>query len=133
MKKAILAVLLLATFLVPQVEAQGNGVGACPFSAGSLTSSYQEMITVSSTAVGFTASTWKPTDGRPQAVCALVVVNTNSVSWWPTGSTPTAAVGVLQATSTSFSVGSQDMAKFLMIRATGSDSLVAIIYFTLAQ
>lgn len=132
MKKLILSVLLVLTLLVPQVEAQSNGVGACPFSAGSLVSAYQEMITVSNTAVGFTASTYKPTSGLP-AVCALVVVNTNSISWWPTGSTPTAAIGVLQATATSFSVGSQDMAKFLMIRATGSDSLVAVIYFTLAQ
>ena len=132
MKKLTPLALLLLTLLAPEARAQ-NGVGACPFGAASLVSSYQEMITVSSTAVGFTAATYKPTDGRPAAVCATVVVNTTSISWWPTGSTPTAAVGVITTSGNSFSVGTTDLPKFLMIRATGSDSLVAIVYFTLAQ
>lgn len=106
---------------------------ACPFSANSVKAAYAEMITVSNTAVGFTQATYKPTDGRPAAVCAVVFVNTQSISWWPAGRTPTAADGVLAPTASSFSIGILNLQTFLMIRATGSDSLVAVVYQTPAQ
>lgn len=132
MKKLTLAVLLLLSLIAPQVEAQ-NAVGACPFGAASLVSSYQEMITVSTAALPFTAATYKPTNGRPAAVCATVVVNTNSISWWSTGATPTSSSGIISTSGNSFSVGAADLPKFLMIRAGASDSAVAVIYLTLAQ
>jgi hypothetical protein len=131
MKKLILSFLLMLA-CSSSVLAQGS-VGACPFSASSLKASYKEMITVSTTAKTFTLATWWPTDGRPQAVCATVVVNTNSVSWWASGDVPTSSDGIIAGTSTSFSIGSNNMASFQMIRAGASDASVAVQYFTLVQ
>lgn len=120
---------LTALALVLPAPATSQAVGACPFAAGSLRAAYKEMLTVSSTALPFTASVWKPTNGNPPAVCAFVVVNTNSVSWWADGSTPTAASGIISTAAQSFSVGQSNMTTFKMIRVS-SDAEVAIQYLT---
>lgn len=133
MKKLILSVLSLSLILAPIPAKAQNGVGACPFNASSLVSAYKEMLTVSTTALPFTRTVYRPTNGKPPAVCATVVVNTNSISWWSTGATPTAADGIITPTAGVFSVGSTDLTKFLMIRAGASDAEVAVLYFTFAQ
>ena len=128
-KRLLFLGLILALVLPPiPVEAQTSQMGACPFSANSLKAAYTEMLTVSTTALPFTASKYNPGSGAPKAVCATVVVNTNSISWWPAGTTPTASDGVITDTGGSFSIGPSNLATFLMIRAEASDSAVAVIY-----
>lgn len=132
MKKAILSLLLLAA-LATSASAQGSGVGACAYNAGSLQSAYKEMLTVTNAAKLLTSSTYAPTNGNPRAVCALVVVNTNSISWWSTGAVPTAADGIITGSGVSISIGSVDLAKFQMIRSGASDAEVAVLYFVPVQ
>lgn len=130
-KLSILLSALILCALAPEAKAQ-TSMGACAYSPGALRSAYKEMITVSTAAIGFTTATYRPasTSGQPPAVCALVTVNTNSISWWPTGATPTAADGIITGSGVSFWVGSSDLARLLMIRAGASDAAVAVLYFT---
>lgn len=133
MKKLyILLAAVLLCVLAPEAKAQGTSMGACAYSPGALKSAYKEMITVSTAALPFTAATYRPasTSGQPAAVCALVTVNTNSISWWTTGATPTSSDGIISASGVSFWVGASDLARFLMIRAGASDAAVAVVYFT---
>jgi len=126
MKKLFLAfALLLVSSLA---SAQTAPLGACPMAPSALRAAYKEVLTVSSTALPFTSSVWAPTTGNPRAVCALVVVNTNSISFWADGSTPTAGSGMIIATAGSFWIGTNNMSQFLMIRVS-SDASVAIQYF----
>ena len=128
MKRLLLAFLLIAAIITPaSVQAQGSQIGACAYQAGALTSAYKEMLTVSSTAKILTVATYAPT-GRPRAVCAVVVVSTNSISWWANGEVPTAASGIISASGVSISIGAVDMPKFQMIRVS-SDAEVAVLYF----
>ena len=130
MKKLIVGLLLL---LAPLAEAQNSNLGACPYPSNVLQARYSEMLTVSSTALPLTVATYRPGQGAPNAVCALIAVNTNSISWWAHGATPTASDGIINASATSISLGVNNMAQFKMIRATGTDAEVAIQYFVLTQ
>lgn len=125
----LLSALILCAF-APEAKAQ-TSMGACAYSPGALKSAYNEMLTVSTVAKILTASTYRPasTSGQPAAVCALVTVNTNSISWWPTGAVPTSSDGIISTAGVSFWVGSSDLARLQMIRAGASDSAVAVLYF----
>jgi hypothetical protein len=90
------------------------------------------MLTVSSTALPLTVTVYRPGNGAPNAVCALIVSNANSISWWSSGAIPTAGDGIITAAGTPISVGVNDMAQFRMIRVV-SDATVAIQYFVLTQ
>lgn len=89
-----------------------------------------EMITVSNTAIGFTASKLQPTDGSPDPVCAVVTVNTNSISVWGQG-TPTASDGMILSAGQNIAVGALNLRSFLMIRAGASDAAVAVQYYVI--
>lgn len=133
MKKLILSLLVL--LLAGTASAQSSGMGACGYPPSSLRSAYKEMLTVTNAAKLLTASTYRPatSSGNPAAVCALIVVNTNSVSWWSTGDVPTAAAGVITTSGNSISLGALDLARFQMIRAGASDAEVAVVYFVPVQ
>lgn len=134
MKKLLLSLIIIAALVTPaSVQAQGSQVGACAYSAGSLVSAYKEMLTVTNAAKLLTAATYAPTNGRPRAVCALIVVNTNSISWWSNGEVPTASDGIITLAAGSISIGSIDLPRFQMIRAGASDAAVAVLYFTPVQ
>lgn len=133
--KKITSLLLAIALLLPALPAQAQSatLASCPYPANVLKSAYKEMLTVSSTALPLTMSVYRPGSGAPNAVCALIVSNANSISWWSNGSIPTAADGIITAASTPISIGVNDMVSFRMIRATASDATVAIQYFVLTQ
>lgn len=125
--KRTLLVLFLALLSPVLASAQTTPLDSCPLPASAMRVAYDETFTVSSSAVGFTAATYAPTNGSPKAVCAVVVVNSNSISWRASGATPTAVIGNVQASGTSFVVGAANLASFLMIRVT-SDAVVFVNY-----
>lgn len=102
-----------------------------PYLPGDMKAAYKEMLTVSNTAKLLTASTYRPasTSGQPPAVYALVTVNSNSISWWSSGDTPTSSDGIITLSGGSFWIAQPDFAKFQMIRAGASDAAVAVLYF----
>ena len=128
--KRIIFLLLLALASPASLVAQQTPLDACPMDASALRVAYKETLTVSSTALPFTVAVYNPGSGQKKAVCAVVSVNTTSIRWWADGSVPTAAAGFLTESVSSFTVGQNNLAQFLMIRATGSDSEVAIQYMT---
>lgn len=91
-----------------------------------------ESITVSSTAVPFTASVYNQLTlgtGSKDAVAALLCDNTNSINFRSDGTAPTAAIGTPLATNSCVCIG---RASFLngmtrMIRVT-SDAVVFVAY-----
>ena len=125
--KRLIFLLILALISPVRVRAQQTPLDACPMDAGALRVAYKETLTVSSTALPFTVSVYNPGQGQKKAVCAVVSVNTNSVRWWADGSVPTASAGFLSEAVTTFTVGENNLAQFLVIRVT-SDSEVAIQY-----
>jgi hypothetical protein len=70
MKKLTLAALLILSCFARDTQAQTNW--ACPFSPGSMVATYSEMITVSSTALPFTAATWTASGGSIVARWAVL-------------------------------------------------------------
>lgn len=130
MKKLILSLLVL--LLAGTSHAQNSGMGACGYPASALKSAYKEMLTVNGATL-LTSATYKPTNGDPAAVCAVLVVNTNSVSWWSTGSVPTASDGIITTSGNSISIGALDLARFQMIKAGASNAEVAVLYFVPVQ
>lgn len=130
MIRRLLSVLTaLSLMLLPlPAHAQTTALDACPFSPGDLKVVYAEPLTVSSTAIGLTASVYNPGSGSPKAVCALITVNTNGISRWAAARTPTASDGVLVAAGVQFSIGQANLATLKMIRSTASDASVAVEY-----
>jgi len=88
----------------------------------------RERITVSSTAVGFTAGTFKPTTGDRKGIPAKIArcnVETDSIRYTQDGSTtPTASIGRIKYDTDSFDViGTQAIQDFLAIRVTTDATL----------
>lgn len=85
----------------------------------------RERITVTNTAVGFTAATYKPTSGDFKGIPAQIAkchVETADIRYRKDGTDPTAAVGRIVYETGEFSIqGSQNIKKFSAIR-TGSTS-----------
>ncbi len=128
-KRLVFLALVFALVLPPvPAVAQTTALDACPFVPGDLKVAYAEPLTVSNTAIGLTASVYNPGSGAPKAVCALITVNTNGISRWAAGRTPTASDGVLVGAGVQFSIGQQNLATLLMIRSTGTDASVAVEY-----
>jgi len=123
----LIAALVASPLTALPVFAQGTVLDACPLPASALKAVSRQMFTaVSTTAVGLSSAIYNPTDGSPKPVCALIVVNSNSISAWAAGATPTAADGMIFAAPTAFSLGANNFATFLMIRAGASDAAVAV-------
>ena len=121
----IVAVLALAS----HAEAQCTGVNdvLTPYAA--------ESITVSSTALGFTAATYSPGVGSTGGLdpnpprMAVGVLETDQVRFLLHGGTPTSSVGLLVSSGSSITVcGATAIKNFRAIRVTG-DATLQVIYF----
>jgi len=116
---------VLAPFRLTPAYAQDST--ACTNTPSSMQAGDHEMITVSSTALGFTAAKLNPSSGAAKPVCAIVQVISNSVSYWGAFAVPTASDGMVIPTNGSVTVGAANLVSFRMIRVT-SDASVAVQY-----
>lgn len=84
-----------------------------------------EAITVSDTAIGFTAGTITPTDGSNPAIVAVLIVEDDQVRFTYDGSTtPTDAIGQLLDPGDRIVIqGVKNISNFRMIRVTGDASV----------
>ena len=112
-----------------QAPAQAQGF-ACPGQNGPYVNYAREALTISSTALPFTASVYQPS-GAPPPLAATVTLETNPIRTSTNGAPPTAAVGELwtNGTNVRFIVcGEANIKRFLAIR-TGSDASLTIAYW----
>lgn len=88
-----------------------------------------ESITVSSTAIGFTAANLTKALTLYQRGCSdvLVTVETNPIRFTVDGTTPTSTVGHLLNAGDIYTCDGADAAAFLAIR-TGSDATIKCTY-----
>lgn len=87
-----------------------------------------EEITVSTTAIGFTVATIKPT-GHTRAVYALVTCEDAAVRFTMDGTTPTTSLGHLLSAGSSLELESPNtISRFLAIRDGGSDATLRVSY-----
>lgn len=122
MRKALSLVLILALSLLPIPPAYANDCG------GTLISVDEEQITVSSTAVGFSAA--KISTSTYKVVYAYVGVSSTAIRFYDTGEAPTTDAGIVVAASTYIGVcGVTNVSQFKAIRDTGSDSVLDVIYY----
>jgi len=88
-----------------------------------------ETKTISSTAVGLTASTYAPAAGGPQVRRALITVDDASIRWWADGSTPTPSTGHLSNAGDIIELsGPNDVRNFLSIRTGATDAKLQVTY-----
>lgn len=114
----------LAFLAAPQTKA---GPGGCTNDA-SLVPMGDEQITVSSTAIGFTATKFAPS-GQTPAYYATWVVETNAVRYRDSGAVPTAAVGFPMSAGSAWNVcGSEAIKAALFIRQS-ADATVSVSYY----
>jgi len=86
-----------------------------------------ETLTVSSTALPFTATVYDSGSGRPQS--ALVTIATDNIRFWSDGTAPTATIGHLGTAGTPIEVcGFSNLKNWRMIRQT-TDATVSVSYF----
>jgi hypothetical protein len=104
------------------------GPGGCT-NEGSLFPFAFETITVSTTALGFTAATLEPAGARP-ADLAVVTVESNAVRYRADGLNPTATVGHVAAADASLSVcGTHAIRRIRFIRKDAADSTLSVSYY----
>ena len=89
----------------------------------------EESITVSTTAVGFTAGTYDPGTGGV-ATGVVVTVETAAIRYWTSGTAPTATTGhVLEPGDVLELDRSEDIKNFKAIRRDGIDATIRVSYF----
>lgn len=88
MKKRLLAVVLLALAYSVPGDAGPAGCTDLPY----LTPFAKETLTISTTALGFTAATYAPAGGQP-ADMAITSFEGDDVRYWEDGSDPTSTSG----------------------------------------
>lgn len=88
-----------------------------------------EAITVSTTAVGFTAATFAPSNAR-EAVAAMFTVESNPVRYRYDGTAPTATEGhrAVAANDPIIIYGRQNIRNFKSIREGAADATVRVTY-----
>jgi hypothetical protein len=87
-----------------------------------------ETITVSTTAIGFTASKYQPTGLQPAAL-AVVTLESNDVRYRSDGLNPTASVGHVLASAGAVTVcGLQSLQQVRFIRVS-ADATAQVSYF----
>ncbi len=91
----------------------------------------RERITVSNTAVGFTAATYKPTTGDFKGICANIarcVPESADIRYRVDGTDPTASVGRrIYEDGEFYIIGTQNIKKFKAIR-TNTDATLDVEY-----
>lgn len=123
MKRLLILLVLLGFAGVAEAQ-------VCPGLTGSTQAYAREVITVSSTAVGFTSATYN--DGVHTPLFAQVTLESNNIRVSVEGKPPTATVGELWQTSTNvkFTVcGQTSINKFLAIRAS-ADATITVTYYS---
>jgi len=92
----------------------------------------RERITVSNTAVGFTAATYKPTSGDYKGICARIAkftVESADIRYCQDGTTATTSVGkVIYETGGDTILGTQNIKKFSAIRDGSTDATIDVEY-----
>lgn len=121
-RRALGALTVLLVLLSPGVPRAQEGL--CPGITATMQAVGFETLTVSTVAIGFTASAWA---GR-QARIAQVSVEDQSLRYRTIG-TPTASVGHVATAGTSFAVCGVSVASFRAIRKDGSDSKMTVTYY----
>jgi hypothetical protein len=119
---------LVLSFLPCQAHAVCNGLisqEVQPFAF--------ENLTVSTTALGFTATVYAPAGVFP-ARMAIVTVETNPIRFRADGLAPSSSVGHLISATQQLEVcGNAAIQAFRMIRQASSDATVMITYYRVAQ
>lgn len=132
MKNKILSInrTRLALALILAVFSCGSAIHAAPGGCGTsafLTPFAFETISVSTTAVGFTAGTY--TFGGITADMAIATLETDAVRYRDDGVDPTGAVGHVFAANTAVTVcGPQSIKNVRFIRVTG-DASMSVSYY----
>jgi len=125
MLRMVLAALLLLAAPPASVSAQG---GPCPGVAHPLRPYASEVLTVSSAALGFTASVYAVA-GHQGPEAATLTVEVTSLRYEADGvTTPTSTVGHLMGIGTYAVCGGDTIRAMRMIRVT-TDSTVTVTYF----
>ena len=128
MKRGLVVVMLLWAVLTPLFAlpvAHAQLGGSCAL--GTLIPMGFETITVSSTAVGFTAGTIR--SGTSVATYAVGYVAADNIRYRDDAVDPTASVGMLVASGSNFQVcGMKAVSQFRMIRQT-TDATVSVSYY----
>lgn len=125
MRKRIQIGTLFLVLLSMALYQEPARAGSC--SSNTLSAYGNETITVSNTALGFTAALYD--QGSGQAQSALVTIAGDSIRWWANGAVPTATVGHLVTAGTPVEVcGFANIKNFRMIRQT-TDATVSVSYF----
>lgn len=92
----------------------------------------RERITVSSTAIGFTAATYKPTSGDFKGIPANIArftVESADIRYRQDGTDPTTSIGkVIYETGGDDIIGSQNIKNFSAIRDGGTDATIDVEY-----
>lgn len=89
----------------------------------------KETMTVSTTALLFTETTYNP-GGGGGAIKALITTENDTVRFWTDGTAPTSALGHLLAAGSSVEIcGAQNIRNFKVIRAGSSDATVQVSYY----
>lgn len=125
-KVAVVATLLLALLAVadgvPAASCLGYMTQVEPFAF--------ETVTVSTTAIGFTAATYAPSVTR-KASYAIISVEAQPIRYRVDGSNPTSAVGHPAVANDQLEVcGISAVTNFRAIRSGGTDSSLSVTFYT---
>jgi len=113
---------LLILFVVLALPFVANGQECIAGNVKGIDPLDHEELTISNSALGFTAGTIQQAAGN--AAIAVVTVETDSVRYWLDGTTPTSSSGHLAPADTAFTIcGLNSIKNFLAIRVTLDASL----------
>jgi len=125
----MLAGLVLLALASHPAAAGPNGCTNDP----TLESFADEQITVSSSAIGFTAGTFSPSGAQP-AVYASFVVETNAIRYRDSGLNPTSTVGIPMAAASAWAVcDTATISRVRFIRQSADATVSASYYRRKAQ
>ena len=127
MKQRAIVTIGIVLGLLAARPAEAPAQSICPGIDGELVAMSDEAITVSSTAIGFTAG--KIRIGALTARVAVFSTETNSVRYRVEGDNPTSSVGHLVVAGSHAAVcGLQPMTAFRAIRVSGDATLYVTYY-----
>ncbi len=128
-RRIVLLALILATSMIPSGDAGPGGCTDFP----TLDPFAFESVTVSTTAIGFTAATFDSGGVRP-ADLAIVDVESQAVRYRVDGIDPTAAVGHAVLADTSLTVcGIASIRRVKFIRRDATDATLRVSYYRGSQ